>query len=541
MKARTSTAARPWVRRGLTLLVIGCALAALVKLRPEWRDFDTAAVRLVFPAGADSAGDRLDGVLLGNLAHFGYLRAFDHVFAAGSRRYRIERAVWLDRCEVRQGDFYKFAQWLPFNPQASAPAPDQPANWRHFSDTREHAVSGRLDAPASGLTWFDAYAYCQAAGGRLPRAPEWIAAAAGRQPRLYPWGDVFDPRPWPYLDPLLNAARTCGALADTTTPEGFADMGQNVSEWAVGEWHPGAAVVMGGNAYNAPREIFSLAVLYRRAPPKHRSAYLGFRCAYDAPPAATPWRTEPNAAELPAGDYSVGIPEGARVPGLLAHLPRDRLPLIERIFARDDGREVVDLHLTVREITRREYAAFLRDPFVAAGFHAEDNQPRRHSHRPPDWEEQIKQPELPVVNVDWWSAYAFASWAGGRLPSAEEWEAAASGQGRRLYPWGDDFAAATPVTAERQARGPQVVSAAQGDVTPDGLAGPGRQCLGMDAQRIRRLRELRRHRQGRQLPAAGRRDCPHGLQKPPIAESPVAGLGVSGRLRPAPLVVAARM
>ena len=51
----------------------------------------------------------------------------------------------------------------------------------------------------------------------------------------------------------------------------------------------------------------------------------------------------------------------------------------------------------------------------------------------------------PVVNVSWYDAYAFAKWAGKRLPSEEEWEIAASVDVRSSppvkaeFPWGDDF------------------------------------------------------------------------------------------------------
>ena len=459
---------RAWIGVAVALL----ALAACVNLRPLWRDFDTVHVRFAFPDPSSSPGSRFDGVLLRNLAHLGYLRSFDHVFAAGPRGVRIADAFWLDRCEVRQGDFYKFVGWQPFHPEAMIAAPSEPSPWRYSSNTRDHAVSGRLDAPANGVTFYDAYAYCQAAGGRLPRAGEWQAAAVGSAGNLYPWGDEFDRPPPLYLDPLLNAARKCGEDAASATAEGIGDMGGVVSEWAVLD-DPTVAGVMGGNAYNAPRDLYALAALYRQTSLDYRSPYLGFRCAYDAPVSGTPWRTPVDAVAVRAGSYDVGVPDGARIPSLLNALPRERIGLIERILARGDRPAATDVHFTTREVTRREYAAFLRDPFVVAGFHAEDNQPTGHRHRPPDWDTQTQTPDLPVVNVDWWSAYAFASWAGGRLPMAEEWESAASDQGRRLYPWGNGFDGASPVTGEQALGAAQVTLADTSDRSAQGILALG--------------------------------------------------------------------
>ncbi|MEU9592564.1 SUMF1/EgtB/PvdO family nonheme iron enzyme [Streptomyces sp. NPDC048193] len=90
-------------------------------------------------------------------------------------------------------------------------------------------------------------------------------------------------------------------------------------------------------------------------------------------------------------------------------------------------------------VTNARYAVFLAEARDSTEFDHPD-QPAGKGHAPAHANDpRFSRPELPVVGIDWYDAWAFATWAGGMLPSEDEWERAARGTDGRAYPWGNTF------------------------------------------------------------------------------------------------------
>ncbi len=80
------------------------------------------------------------------------------------------------------------------------------------------------------------------------------------------------------------------------------------------------------------------------------------------------------------------------------------------------------------EVTNSEYKRFLD----ASDF----------PYLPSNWAEGVipdGEKELPVTNISWMEAWAYAQWAGKDLPTEAQWEKAARGTDGRTFPWGNEY------------------------------------------------------------------------------------------------------
>lgn len=268
--------------------------------KPGYADFERSVssrlarahprIRMPWNLTIDTALRRAADVPPGMVA----VDATEHKLAAYSRPVNATVRLapyFLDKFEVSNREFKEFADAGGYNDPrfwAEAGIAARLKDRTGVSAPRQWiggaVPDGKADHPVTGVTWHEAYAYCQFRGKTLPTVFQWEEAA--RAAMGSPFGVVF---PWGLLDGSDVTRRANfegpGTVAALEFPFGMSPYGAyhmagNVSEWLLNRYDQGYMTAGGGWA----DPVYSFGSYQPRAA-LNSDASLGFRCCLTAKPA----------------------------------------------------------------------------------------------------------------------------------------------------------------------------------------------------------------------------------------------------------------
>ncbi|MFC1959732.1 SUMF1/EgtB/PvdO family nonheme iron enzyme [Chloroflexota bacterium] len=172
-----------------------------------------------------------------------------------------------------------------------------------FGSTGCEQYSSEPDQPRNCVDWFDAQAFCEARGTRLPTEVEWEYAAQGPDSLIYPWGNEFVGDNVIYEDsPEYGNTNTApvGSRPGGVSWVRALDMSGNIWEWtnSLYESYPYDATdgrerdtgdstdvwrVLRGGSFGSASDYLRTAFRYGISPASE-NFYFGFRCARDYEP-----------------------------------------------------------------------------------------------------------------------------------------------------------------------------------------------------------------------------------------------------------------